>query len=34
MQESTTTIIWMVGVMMIMLTYGAIATVGFLRRKR
>ncbi len=34
MQETTTTLIWMGGVMMIMLAYGLIAIVGYLRRKR
>ncbi len=34
MQEDTTTLIWMGGVMLIMLSYGAIAVVGFMRRRR
>jgi hypothetical protein len=34
MQDTTTTLVWMGGVMMIMLAYGAFAIVGFMRRKR
>ena len=34
MQEDTTTLIWRGGVMLIMLSYGAIAIAGFLRRRR
>jgi hypothetical protein len=33
-QETTTTLVWMGGVMIIMLAYGAVAIVGFVRRKR
>ena len=33
MDEKSTTLIWMGGVMLIMLAYGAIAIAGFLRRR-